>query len=240
LSYSRHYKTRISQEGQSAVEMLIALPLILILIFGIIQWGLISRTKVTLNAATELAARSGALNYGSRSAITNGFASGMMPLFLHGDDSDSKLNLSGTTMAKLRSTFAVNKQASLTILNPSSAIWNKYKENVKYPRIGRSETEIVNDNLMYRPSSPRNINGLKMNLQDANLLKIRMDWCEELVVPIIGQMIKDTASGFFDGALFAPSAQQVKCNLVGRITGKPMLAMQSEATYRMQTPFRNK
>ena len=221
------------QHGQSFVEMLIALPLLLMLIFGIIQWGFIYRSKITLNTSTELAARSGALNFGQRSVINRAFAQGMVPLFMQGDAS-----LNGIVAANIKARIAVAAQARLTILNPSSGVWNRFNRRVIYPLEGRNGTvrnEILNDNLMFRPSTQQILNGgVRMNIQDANLLKIQVDWCEELIVPVIGGLIVQAASGII------ASAEQLRCNGVARARGKPLLAMQSIATYRMQTPFRNR
>lgn len=224
------------QTGQSAIEMLIVLPLLLILIFGIIQWGFILRTKITLNTATELASRAGALNHGSRGEINLALAKGLVPLFMQ-----AKTGKAAIVSAYARARTAVGLRATLTILNPSNVVWNSFKKKVKYPLSNMEVDEIINDNLMYRPATQKSLSGgVKMNIQDANLLKIKIDWCEELFVPVIGKIIADTASGFFNGALFAPSAEQVRCNAVGLGLNRPMLAMQSIATYRMQTPFRNR
>jgi Flp pilus assembly protein TadG len=50
--------------GASAVEAAIALPILLVLIFGVIEVGFMLWTQVSLNFAVEQAARCGALNYG--------------------------------------------------------------------------------------------------------------------------------------------------------------------------------
>jgi Flp pilus assembly protein TadG len=48
--------------GATAVEMAIALPIILLLIFGVIEIGIMMWTQLTLNNAVEAAARCGAVN----------------------------------------------------------------------------------------------------------------------------------------------------------------------------------
>ncbi|MBV1908674.1 MAG: pilus assembly protein [Kangiellaceae bacterium] len=219
------------QSGQSAFEMVLVLPVLLILIFGIIQWGFISRTKITMNTATELAARAGALNNGQQSEIRSAFSRGMVPLFMQAQTGEIAL-----VRALARATLAVRVRSQLTILNPSTEVWNEFRTTVIYPNQRIEVDEIINDNLMFRPSTQQSIgDGVLMNIQDANLLKIQMDWCEELIVPVIGSLIVEAASG-----LFSTSAQQRRCNVIGFALNAPYLAMRSTATYRMQTPFRNR
>jgi Flp pilus assembly protein TadG len=54
--------------GASAVEAAIALPILLVLIFGVIEVGFMLWTQVSLNFAVEQAARCGALNFGINGA----------------------------------------------------------------------------------------------------------------------------------------------------------------------------
>ena len=54
--------------GATAVETAIALPVLLILIFGVIEVGFMLWTQVSLNFAVEQAARCGALHFGVQNA----------------------------------------------------------------------------------------------------------------------------------------------------------------------------
>ncbi|MGX5201366.1 TadE/TadG family type IV pilus assembly protein [Aliikangiella sp. IMCC44632] len=230
----KNYHFKQQQTGQGMFEILVVFPFLLLMIFSIIQWGYISRSKATLNTATEMAARAGALNHGSQGAIQRAFSHGMVPLFMQGNASAS-----GMRSAALRSRLATRLNADIDILSPSDKVFKKFSKKIVYPLKNKKFKEIPNDNLMYRPSTEVTIDSkVKMTLQDANLLKIRVNWCEELVVPVVGDMFVEWASGFFNGALFVPSAAQIRCNAIGKAQGKPLLAMQSIATYRMQTPFR--
>jgi Flp pilus assembly protein TadG len=72
---------RQSQSGQSMTEFLIIFPMLILLVFGIIQFALIYQARATLNNATLLAARAGAVNNGSNSSMRTALASGLAPLF---------------------------------------------------------------------------------------------------------------------------------------------------------------
>jgi Flp pilus assembly protein TadG len=54
--------------GAAAVEAAIAIPVLLVLIFGVIEVGFMFWTQVSLNFAVEQAARCGALNFGVNGA----------------------------------------------------------------------------------------------------------------------------------------------------------------------------
>ena len=210
------------------VEMLLVLPLVLSVVFGIVQWGFVSQSKITLNAATEQAARAGALNNGNIGAIRKAFAEGMTPLFMNG-----QADRAGLVQGYLRARVQTRLRGNITILNPNVQVFNRFRQNVLYPLQNRRIWEIPNDNLMFRPTITENVGGgVTMNIQDANLLRLQVDWCQELIVPIIGDLILESVRGFI------PSAAQLRCDAISRAVGTPLIAVQSMATYRMQTPFR--
>ena len=230
----KQYSFKKKQQGQSAFEMLVVFPMVLLLIFGIIQWGYIARTKITLNTAAEQAARAGALNFGSRFEIQRALAQGMTPLYMRGVS-----NINGLRMGYIRSRAAVRVNARITVLNPSSQVFQAFAQEELYPLQSRRVREIPNDNLMFRPSTQQNISGgASINIQDANLLKLKIDWCEELKIPVVGTLFVRWASGMLGDLILPPSQEQIRCNVIGTATGRPMMAMQSMATYRMQTPYR--
>lgn len=58
---------RVNESGAALVEMAIVLPLLILLIFGIVEYGLLFKEKMTIASATASAARTGA-TMGSRDA----------------------------------------------------------------------------------------------------------------------------------------------------------------------------
>lgn len=60
-------KFRKREEGVAIVEMAIVLPLLILLVFGIVEYGLLFREKMTIASATSSAARTGA-TMGTRDA----------------------------------------------------------------------------------------------------------------------------------------------------------------------------
>lgn len=94
----------------------------------------------------------------------------------------------------------------------------------------------------------------KLNIQDANLLQIEVDWCKRLEVPIanwvIGKILTltdvdpDPLSDKF--VYFVPNEEQLKCSALGATTSTTgdtrysgyYITIKSYALIRMQTPFR--
>jgi hypothetical protein len=175
-------RAQMVQNGQALVEYLYVFPILLMLILGAIQFGFIYQTKSTLNYAVFNATRQGALNNGKMTAIVDGLTSGMMPLFTHSSSTGGSRNLdllkNGWKLANAQMTDP--KLTLVTIVNPTSTAFSAYQ--------GKSESgnEIPNDNLMYRDT---NIAGGNMNIQDANLLKVRVTYCYKMAVPVLNKLI---------------------------------------------------
>lgn len=229
------------QRGQAIAEYIYVFPILIMLIMGAIQFGFIYQTKSTLNYATFSATRQGALNNGAMSAIVDGLTSGMMPLFTHSSSTGGDRNL---TLLKNAWKLA-NQQVSdpkltlITIVNPTMAALSAYQSK------SESGNEIPNDNLMYRPTD---IAGGGMNIQDANLLKVRVTYCYRMAVPILNKLIYNlvidppptpvvgsTAADML--ASEGGGATSRRCTDIG--DGQYRIPVTSEAVVRMQTPFRN-
>lgn len=176
--------TRRPLRGQALIEMLIIFPTLLLLVLGAFQFALVYRAKQTLNYATFMAARQGALKNGKMNNIKDGLAAGMTPLFMPAADF-STLNdteklgrmVEARLIAAIEAFNPLNTR--IEILNPTSDAYNNHKND------SESGTEIPNDNLNYRPTTVKG----GMNVQDANLLSIRVTYCTRLIVPIVNRVI---------------------------------------------------
>jgi hypothetical protein len=227
------------EQGQATVEFLYVVPILLILLLASLQFVFIYEAKQTLNYATFAGTRAGALNHGDMAAIQDGLISGMTPLFNHGED----LAAIKTARRLAATEFGDAKLARIQIVNPTSAALAGF---------GGSDG-IPNDNLMYR--DPADLKA-GMNVQDANLLKVRVTYCVRLGVPIVNRMIYSFGVGapvtavkadtYSSGAIAAPDLMKV--GTPGAITGLCVdpsnsypyrIPVTSEAVVRMQTTFRD-
>ncbi len=231
------------QCGQAMVETLVILFVTLLLLLGIIQFGLIYNAKTTLNYAIFQAARAGSLNYANRDAIEYGLSAGLSPLFTSIEESDGRF----ATVQKVQNarddilTEVKNGEfVCLERLNPTQKAFLAYRVNDP-TGIFTGEKLIPNDHLHYRSSLIKS--GAEVSIQDANLLKLRVTYCYPMYVPIISNTIKrvygllgESGVGYVDvsTADLTPNGPfQRNCLINDRI---PIVA---QAIIRMQTPIQN-
>lgn len=153
--------------GQSMTEFVVVLPILLLLILGAVQFGLVYHAKATLNLAAFEAARAGALNRGSAAAMTLGLANGLRPLFTYGTKHGD------VTDGFMRAKTEVNDFSTIEVINPTHEALTYWK--------GR----IPNDNLSR--ASDATPSGMK--LQDANILKIKVTYCHPLQILLLRNTI---------------------------------------------------
>lgn len=231
------------QSGQATIEYLYVVPILLLLLLASLQFIFIYEAKQTLNYATFVATRAGALNNGAMAAIQDGLAAGLAPLFAH-DTTQDALKLARRTA---KTELGNNKLALIEIVNPNAGALSGFG----------GSGEIPNDNLMYRSATAEEGG---MNVQDANLLKVRVTYCVRLVVPIVNRMIFGFAvatpaapatidSSYAGGKIAAP--ELLKTATPGTAAGlcydnNPAsnaflyrIPVSAEAVVRMQTPFRD-
>ena len=233
------------QGGQATIEYIYVLPILLLLLLASLQFIFIYEAKQTLNYATFVGTRAGALNNGAMAAIKDGLAAGLAPLFAHKIGSATDLDAVKLGRRTARTELANPKLAKIEIVNPTAGA------------LGGFGGEIPNDNLMYR--DPAILKG-GMNVQDANLLKVRVTYCVRLVVPIVKNMIFGFAvappsapatidSTYAGGAIAAPELLKVAApgtssglcydNDAGSNPVFYRIPVTAEAVVRMQTPFKD-
>ncbi|MBU2885276.1 pilus assembly protein [Gilvimarinus agarilyticus] len=182
-NFTRVHKDK--NRGQAMIEFVIIIPVLLLLIFGAIQIAFIYSAKTTLNYATFQAARVGATNHATYSALRRGLVRGMAPLFTNSsslgnmrDDIEAGVDSAGT---RRDAVSEVDTYTRIIRINPTSAM-------LELSGFGESTDDnvaIPNDNLMYRPTWE--VDGA--SIQDANLLKIRVQYCYKLMVPLVNKII---------------------------------------------------
>jgi hypothetical protein len=166
------------QRGQSMTEYLIILPSLLLLVLGVIQFALIYQAKASLNYATFMGARQGALKNANMTSIMDGVAGGMTPFFMRTSSAPFLHDMAKARMISAIEVFNPNT-AKVEIISPTPEAFDAFSQL-------STTGDISNDNLMFR-----NSNDLKhgMSIQDANLLKIRVTYCVKLMVPFVDRVI---------------------------------------------------
>ena len=223
------------QQGQSLVEFIVVLPILMFLIMGIVQFALLYQAKSVLDHAAFLAARSGSLNNGQKggfnplgAGINQGMASGLAPLFNHGT------TLGALTQARTKAFTEVVDPliTTINVINPTPQMINDFA----IPRLdGGPGREIPNDSLQYRDSTAMGATS-RVSIQDANLLKLEITYCVKLIVPIANRAIYSISNGidnFWNPGNDTRGSRSRSClAFTDRIPLKAYYTMRMESSYR--------
>jgi len=167
-----------NQSGQSAVEFIIVTPVILMLIFGSMQFALLYRAKITLNYATYQAARAGSFSNGSRIMMENALARNLAALYTRSTNVGTAEGDIFWAREMVRQEI-INGFLWVQVLNPTDEAFNDFGLD------DDGDTIIPNDNLMYRAQNTSS----GLTIQDANLLQIRVSYCHRMIVPYIDRLL---------------------------------------------------
>lgn len=226
------------QRGQGSVEFVVVILLFLSLIGGLFEMTRIFRAKNTLNEATFMAAREGALNYAKLDPMVAQLGESMSDLFMTNSSPASLVQ------AKAKSTLLAEASqmagAGIHIVSPTKDIFDQLSVD-QFISIDDAEPArvraIPNDNLKWRPNTLASLgDGRDISIKDANLLKIDAIWCQRLVVPGLDILIYQILHKFNN------SPQQQACRAVSTAAGGSgiasgrYIAISADATIRMQTP----
>jgi hypothetical protein len=176
------------QRGVSLVEFVIVFPVAVLFVLSLIQAGFMFMAKLTLNHATFMAARAGSLNNARTDVIRNTLIRGLSPFY-----QDSSIGDDVPRLARAWAEAQVDARQpwnlDVAMLNPSPQAFTDF--GVRDPRSG--VTYIPNDNIEWRATGVRA--NSRMNIQDANLLKLRVVYAYELKVPLVRNVLRWTMCG---------------------------------------------
>lgn len=172
--------------GSALIETLVSLPLLLLVVLGAVQWGLIFEAKSTLEYAALMAARAGSVSHADAAAIRNGLARGLLPLY-----SPPKTAAGALRTMSTRVLPDVLTHTRIRILNPTVEAFSDFAEVND-----EGVSEIPNLDLHRRPVTRGAASGV--NIQDANLLKVEVLYGYELKVPLVGPLIASVARWWSD------------------------------------------
>lgn len=226
---------RCRNEGQSLTEFLIVVPVVLMLIFGAIQLGLIYGAKNNLRYAAFEAARVGALTHARFEGMRKGIIRGMGPMFTRGStDNNGQIStrVRDATDGYELATVEADQYLRIMRLNPRLSDFDAYGEVVG------GKIELPNDNLMFRSAIAQ---GGGRNLQDANLLKVRLEYCYELIVPFIHTLMawysKEAASAADQIPTMAEQSRADYSGVYDQLCGERNgFIISAEAIVRLQSP----
>ena len=171
-----------NQRGASAVEFLFAGGIITILGTVVLQYVLLFNAKNMVGHASFMAARAGSLHHAQLPDIQDAYARALIPLYGGGRTSTELAH----ALQKARADIAGNTRIEL--LNPTRESFDDWADAalaIKYE--GRRAIRNANQGLHSRQDIGATSG---QNLQDANLIKVRITHGYELSVPFAGQLMQ--------------------------------------------------
>jgi hypothetical protein len=207
--------------GAASVEFyIVALFVLIPFVMAILQLAVLYVGKTTLNHAVFMAARAAALEHGSRSVLRTHLAKGLVPIYARTSVPIDGGNLAGVVAPAFAQAFLdVNNplRTRIEILNPTRDSFRDFEQRQN------GVLQIPNDNLQFRARNPGAAS--RQSIQEANLLKVRVDYCHRLVFPLIDAAVVGILRRF-DTSLFNQACY--RANRVP-VTGRALLHMQSAA-----------
>ncbi|MCO5108392.1 MAG: pilus assembly protein [Burkholderiaceae bacterium] len=198
---SAGHAARFAARGTAFVETLVAVPIVLLLGLGALQWSLLFHARTALEYALLEAARAGSVAQARPDAIEAGLARGLMPFWFGIDASSSWASSVAASNAQLRQGIAAGwvswRQLAPTV--ESFGDWGEAaRDAAGYPVA--SLVEIPNDSLQWaslrqpaggvagmRGDEPIGARSMQ-TLNDANLLKLELRYGVPMSVPLVGRI----------------------------------------------------
>lgn len=210
------------QRGQSLVEFCVVVPTFIFLLLVIFQFVLIYRAKALLDFAALQAARAGAVSGVNAGEMRGALKMAMAPLYATSPDAAGAV----AARAKVELLWA-NPLLSpkIEVISPTRAAFNEFRERQYDGRFA-----LPNDNLAFRDTR---VGGSRVNVQDANILKIKVSYPMPLIVPFADRVI----AGFSDLVSGGESFQPASMLMEDPLTGHRRMTIESYAIVRMQSPI---
>lgn len=170
--------------GVSTVEFVVVFPVALLVVLCVIQFGFLYMGKLTLNHATFMAARHGATVNGNEAAIRSAVVRGLVPFYQDSTNADDATRI---TQAHGRAQVDQLAFLQVTRISPNARTFADFGVDINGQR------QIPNDNLRWRNTEVGAHSGV--NIQDANLLKIKVVYGYELKVPLMATLLRTLMCG---------------------------------------------
>ncbi|WP_158658064.1 TadE/TadG family type IV pilus assembly protein [Agarilytica rhodophyticola] len=277
-----------SQGGQALVEHIILWPALVIVVLGTLQAVFLYRDKATFNDVVLRAAREGALHNARVGPMQQMMVKGLVPLYLKRNPNAANYLLAegraylDNQINPRNGNRIGNAPIRMQVISPNADVFRRFardmfqlqdgcEENIRRRR-GNDITrcreqrfrQIPNDNLNIRSAGTTNVRvegrTVRMNLQDANILKVRGHWCAPLTVPFMRAAFYNTLFRFnmlwsqdfwffyaskrevrdhpHWGACAAKTVRNAGLAAAGVESRKYYIPISSDAVVRMQSPVR--
>ena len=253
-----NFQNLTKQNGQAMTEFIIIAFVLLLLTLGLVQLIFVYQTKTNLNYATFEATRAGTLANASPESIKSGFARGMAPskIRVGGNPNESSTDQitrsQGLANAYLQAYDEITDYVLIQRINPTTTLftqgsgWGKaipQWEIEQKDLQGKATLYIPNEHLLYKSSDAKQSG---VTIQDANLLKLRITYCMELIVPFANIVFENAYKLIYtnSNSTFIPDGEKEREGIENFNTDciegdDRRIPIVNQSIMRMQSPARN-
>lgn len=173
------------QHGASMVEFTIVAPIITLLGLALLQYGMLFFAKNQINHASFMAARAGSMANAKLDVIANTYTKALIPLYGGGRNTAELAE----SYAKAYADLNLTPNLRIEMLNPTQESFTDWGEDPQIRKKHGGKRAIPNGGLAHRKSSDvKNNSG--QNIQDANLLKLKITQGYLPKVPFVNTIYK--------------------------------------------------
>jgi hypothetical protein len=227
--------------GASTAEFIIVVPLFILMVFLILEMGLMYRAKFTLNHAAQQIARAGSLNNGCMAAMDDQAVRSLATLYLRSEPS-----LLHFYRLKTLKSEAIKLYSDIDIVMPNDATFGRHK------MLGRLSPSQLSDcarqkyrlnpyqKVFFIPLSAPVAKAKNAEPEAPRLLKIQVRYCYRLIFPIIRWVIDSLQSAKPIGITTKTFTRQCINGAKNDLFGAPtqqFVVLTAHASAWMQTPF---
>jgi len=224
------------------VEFAVVGPIAILVIMALIQIGMMMVAKQIVNEAAFEGARMGASEHALKKEVARAVRRKLAPFYQNTSDPTTS-DFDRLSSASLAALVDTNIPFRLTVerLSPPASAFNDFGINVS-DGSGNNHLAIPNDNLEYRKYADYKGSQSNLTIQDANELRIKVEYAYELKVPLMKTLFNAVMCGIDSGVdafgsgsgLFTGIASPTDCleyYMQGRvpITTYATVQMQSDA-----------
>lgn len=216
------------QRGQSMVELVVALPIVLLLSLAIIQLIWIAWWQLNLGYAVAFSARAGSITGASQTVLERTLVAAMAatgwPAGLDGEAAKSEARLQAALLrANLSKWIQFQQFGRLIVVTPTAAQQQQYQQRPTTKQNKRPHIPIDHARIRYQQASDPEA------WLAARQLKIAVTWCIPLRVPLLG--------GWLARWSRASHSAQAFCQLRAPLSQHPLWPLERTLTTPMQSDF---
>jgi uncharacterized membrane protein (UPF0127 family)/Flp pilus assembly protein TadG len=209
------------EKGSAMIEFAVMAPVITLMGLAILQYGLLFFAKNQFNHAAFMAARAGSMGHADINRIRQAYVGALLPMY---SASSGTVDLAAAG-SKAQADVDVNLQ--IEMLNPTAESFADFNDVALQKALGTGSHRVIpNGGLAYKKAIfvPA---GSGQNIQDANLLKLRLTHAYKPQVPLIGAMVSRYLK-WTDSGANGFSSQKISQGLIP-VVMHVTLHMQSDA-----------